>query len=250
MATLDLSFRSKSLNFYTRVKIYLPEKITADTPVLYLLHGMYGDCDSWVNGSAVGRYAMARNMAVIMPSVENSFYCNMKYGPGYYDYVAKELPEYLCGLLSLSEEREKNFIAGLSMGGYGAFKIALRNPERYAAAASLSGCLNIAATVSKRKWGNIAESIWGSDYATSLIGTEDDIMHLVDNFPSDKPKPALYFCCGTEDGLHNDCSVMISHLEGKGFDYKFEDGPGGHNWLFWDTWIESAMDHMLGSVGE
>ena len=78
MATLDLNFRSSSLDFNTKVKMYIPERITEDTTVLYLLHGMYGDCESWTNGSAIGRYARERNMAVIMPSAENSFYCNCR----------------------------------------------------------------------------------------------------------------------------------------------------------------------------
>ena len=95
MPNLTLNFRPDSLGAGTPVNIYLPDEITDDMPVLYLLHGMHGDHMSWLNGSAIGRYARALKIAVIMPSVGNSFYCNMKYGGRYHDYVAIELPEYI-----------------------------------------------------------------------------------------------------------------------------------------------------------
>ena len=95
MPNLTLNFRPESLGAGTPVNIYLPDEIVDDMPVLYLLHGMHGDHNSWVNGSAIGRYARARGLAVIMPSVGNSFYANQKHGCRYFDYVAHELPEYI-----------------------------------------------------------------------------------------------------------------------------------------------------------
>ena len=76
MPNLTLNFRPESLGAGTPVNIYLPDVIAEDMPVLYLLHGMHGDHNSWVNGSSIGRYARARGLAVIMPSVGNSFYAN------------------------------------------------------------------------------------------------------------------------------------------------------------------------------
>ena len=98
------------------------DNVTEDIPTLWLLHGMHGDRNSWMNGSAIVRHARARGIAVVMPSAENSFYTDQKYGFKYYTFIAKELPEYLRKILPLSKKREKNYIAGLSMGGYGAFK--------------------------------------------------------------------------------------------------------------------------------
>ena len=116
MPNLTLNFRPDTLGAGTPVSIYLPDEIVDDMPVLYLLHGMHGDHMSWLNGSAIGRYARALKIAVIMPSVGNSFYCNMKYGGRYHDYVAIELPEYIGKLLPfITKKREKTFIAGLSM---------------------------------------------------------------------------------------------------------------------------------------
>ena len=109
MATINLNFKSEVLGFNTDVNIYLPDDVTSDIPTLWLLHGMHGDRNSWINGSAIGRYARSRGIAVVMPSVENSFYTDQKYGLKYYTFVSKELPEYLRRILPLSEKREKNY---------------------------------------------------------------------------------------------------------------------------------------------
>ena len=246
MATLTLQFRAESLQQNTVVQIYLPDGVKEDIPVLYLLHGMYGDECSWINGSAIGRYARERKVAVVMPRAENSFYTNMKYGYKYYDYVAKELPEYLAWVLpALTKKREKTYIAGLSMGGYGAMKIALRNPDRFTAAATLSGCVNIAETVKSRGWSDIAICNWGEDYVNAVKDTPDDLLYLLRTFPKDKQMPRLYVTCGTEDGLYKENQVFKAALEELGADFRYEEGPGVHNWAFWDEWIAPAMDYMM-----
>ena len=245
MATINLNFKSESLGFNTDVNIYLPDNVTEDIPTLWLLHGMYGDRNSWVNGSAIGRYARARGIAVVMPSVENSFYTDQKYGFNYYTFVSKELPEYLRRILPLSKKREKNYIAGLSMGGYGAFKLALRNPDMYCASASLSGCLDIASTLSKNSMGNVGVCNWGEDYATCVKGTSDDVLYLIDNFPSDSVRPRLYVACGTEDFLYESNKRAREHLEKSDFEFSYNEGPGAHTWHFWDKWIAPAIDFMM-----
>lgn len=250
MANLTLDFRPESLRFNTEVRIILPDNAKEDVTTLYLLHGMYGNNSSWIDGSAIGRYARERKIAVVMPSAENSFYCNMKYGYNYYDYVAKDLPEFVRRILPLSDKREKNFIAGLSMGGYGAFKIALRNPENYAAAASLSGCLDIASRLSVCNWKDIAVCNWGEAYATSVKGTDDDVFHLVENFPKYAPKPRLYSSCGTEDRLYGQNVDFREFIKDKDFEFSYNEGPGIHNWAFWDEWIAPAIDFMLGLKSE
>ena len=94
MPKLLCDLRSSSLGMNTTLNIIIPEQITDDITTVYLLHGMYGDHTSWMCGTSIGRYANKRKIAVIMPSAENSFYCNMKYGCRYYDYIAEELIEF------------------------------------------------------------------------------------------------------------------------------------------------------------
>ncbi len=249
MITLQLHFCAKTLGFNTDVSILLPDEPETDIPVLYLLHGMHGDYTSWTQGSAIGKYARMKKIAVVMPSAQNSFYCNMKYGHRYYDYVTRELPAVIAKTLpQLSVKREKTFIAGLSMGGYGAVKLALRNPERYAACASLSGCLDLATRMREKRlrWGRDATAIWGEDYTAAFCESADDTIHLVKTFPEDKPKPRIFFSCGTEDSLYEENQSFRRAVEGKGFDVTYDEGPGGHDWIFWDKWILPAIDFMMG----
>lgn len=248
---IHATLRSQTLDFNTDVNILLPEKPDEDVPVLYLLHGMHGDYSSWLSGSAIGRYARMRNIAVVMPSAANSFYCNMKYGERYFDYITEELPAFLTkNFPRISQKREKTFIAGLSMGGYGALKLALRNPDRYAACASLSGCLDLALRMNTSgvKWEPVAIANWGENYREAFPNSKDDLLYLIDTFPKDKPKPRIFFTCGTEDSLYKENQSFRRHVEGKGFETHYDEGPGIHDWVFWDHWILPAIDWMIGSV--
>ena len=248
LITMHCHFRAKTLGSDTDVNVLIPEDAGEDIPVLYLLHGMHGDYTSWLNGSAIGKYARMRGIAVVMPSAVNSFYCNMKYGCRYYDYVTEELPAFLRkNLPSLSTKREKTFVAGLSMGGYGAVKLALRRPDLYAACASLSGCLDLAGRMDATdvKWKDVAVCNWGEDYLKTFPGSEDDLLALIDRFPKDQPKPRIYYTCGTEDSLYGENQSFRRHVEGKGFETHYDEGPGVHDWIFWDGWILPAIDYLI-----
>lgn len=119
-----------------------------------------------------------------MPDGENGFYTDMKYGKKHYTFVSEELVNYTRKVFRLSRRRERTFVAGLSMGGYGAFRLALTKPEQYSAAASLSGCLDIIARLDDCPWKNEATAIWGEDFASSARGTDSDLMYLLDGTAS------------------------------------------------------------------
>lgn len=97
--------------------------------MLYLLHGLSDNHSCWLRRTAVDRYAEEYGIAVVMPEVQRSFYCDMAHGPAYFTYIADELPQICQRLFRLSDKREDTFIAGNSMGGYGALKAALSRPE-------------------------------------------------------------------------------------------------------------------------
>src|SRR4030095_358208 len=93
--------------------------------------------------TSIERYAAARNLAVIMPAVDRSFYQNMERGARYWDFLSEELPDIFRQFFPLSSKRDDTFAAGLSMGGYGALRLGLAKPEQFAAVASLSGALDL-----------------------------------------------------------------------------------------------------------
>ena len=247
MALITVTFRSTALQHDTAANIIIPDNAPADNiPTLYLLHGMHGDHTGWCRKTNIERYANDRGLAVVMPDGENGFYTDMKYGKKHFTYVADELVDYTRRLFRLSTEREKTFICGLSMGGYGAFQIALRRPAQYAACASLSGCVDIVERLKVCTWSNEAAAIWGDDFRTCTEGTDSDIKHLIDTFPAGMPKPRMYACCGKQDTLYADNLAFRDFMADKDFDFTFADGDGAHNWAFWDAWIAPAIDHMIG----
>ena len=136
MPCFDGSIFSCALGMTTSLRISLPDRFlieqeSAALPVLYLLHGLSDDHTAWSRRTSVERYAESAGIAVVMPEVQRSFYTDMVYGLRYFTYIAEELPALCRRLFPLSERREDTFIAGNSMGGYGALKAALRFPERF-----------------------------------------------------------------------------------------------------------------------
>ena len=153
MAVIKMNFLSQALGMQTNVTICLPSYSFADRlagreevyvpgmkyQVLWLLHGGSGDDSDYVNFSNITRYADDNKLAVIMPADYNASYDDDPSGRAKYrTFVAEELPKVLRALFPLSDKREDNFIAGLSMGGGGTGKISINYPENYAAALIMS----------------------------------------------------------------------------------------------------------------
>ena len=144
MAHLHCDIKSDVMGMYTSLEVILPDYgRMKDVPVIYLLHGLSGNCSDWNRFTAVERYAAPKGVAVIMPEVQRSFYADMALGIDYFSYVREELPQICSRLFGLSLRREKNYIMGLSMGGYGALKCALSAPKRYAGCAAFSAAIEV-----------------------------------------------------------------------------------------------------------
>ena len=208
MAFMNLKFYSEALGMQTEVYIVIPQKSTAGEigvetnakadryKCLYLLHGLSDDHSIWLRRTSIERYASEYGICVVMPAAARSFYTDMKYGQKYYTYIAKELPRIIREFLNVSDKREDNFVAGLSMGGYGAMKLALNFPEKFGAAASFSGAVDILAT--GKGFPQTMKRITGGK---SIKGTECDLLHLVKAKAEEPHKPRLYVACGTADFL-------------------------------------------------
>lgn len=245
MAFIQCNFSSRSLHVGVSMNVILPEPQPdrpADRkyPTLYLLHGLSDDHTGWMRWTSIDRYARTKEIAIVMPAVNRSFYTDMAHGYSYWTFVSEELPAVCRAMFPLSDKREDTFAAGLSMGGYGAFKLALRRPDLFAAAASMSGALDIAHT----------HSHWARDFAYIFgeggqIPPEDNLFALAERVAaSDGPKPKLYQACGTEDYLYGANQNFLRHARGLGLDLHYEEGPGNHNWEFWDRYISRVLDWL------
>jgi S-formylglutathione hydrolase FrmB len=260
MALIDCKFFSETLGMCSSLRVVLPEtteRRIGDVgvsragqaafrghPTLFLLHGMSDDETIWTRSTSVERYAAARGLAIVMPNVHRSFYTNMRHGYRYWDFVSQELLEKARAFFPLSHAREDNFVAGLSMGGYGAFKLALRLPHTFAAAASLSGVVDVIQFRESRSLDY--QLIFGADGPER--GSEHDLFQLATAVAaSGAPRPRLLQCCGTEDFLLAQNRAFRDHLQPLGFDYLYAEGPGAHDWAYWDKMIARALDWLVPS---
>ncbi|GIK57745.1 MAG: esterase family protein [Chloroflexi bacterium] len=250
MALIHCDFFSEVLNLSCSMVVLLPQRplptITASPPpklpTLYLLHGLSDDHTIWQRRTAIERYAEEKGIAVVMPAVHRSFYTDMAAGYRYWSYISEEVPARARDMFPLSHERADNFVAGLSMGGYGAFKLALRHPERFAAAASLSGALDMA-NVHDPALEPELRLIFG-DLGT-IAGSDNDLFHLAAQVAqSDGPKPCLFQWCGTEDFLYGFNVKFRNFVQPLPFDYTYSEGPGDHTWGYWDTQIQNVLNWL------
>ena len=252
MALLHVHFFSRTRGVASSVDVILPEGeqgigVTASggdalPRVLYLLHGYSDDHTIWQRRTSIERYAAGHNLAVIMPAVNHSFYCNEQGGEKYWDYVAHELPEVMHRFFRLSDKPEDTFVAGLSMGGYGAMKLALNFPERFGAAASFSGAVDLL-TMADRK-GADWKRIFGRK---KVAGTDCDLFHLLTKNADAPRKPRLYVSCGTMDFLYGQHMQFVPEAIEAGWDVTHYEEPGAaHEWSFWDQEIAKFIPWMLG----
>lgn len=256
MALIQCRFFSDVLGLSTSMTVILPETThtqigmqgqssSGPHPTLYLLHGMSDDDTIWLRRTSIERYVSNLGLAVVMPQVDLSFYTDMAEGNRYWTFISEELPAKCRSFFPLSSRREDNLVAGLSMGGYGAFKLALRRPDMFAAAASLSGALNMSRRIEddavEGSAGSLFRRIFGPD---GPAGTDNDLLHLLDNFRSEEQRhqaPMLYQCCGTEDFLYEDNLTFRDACQSAGMKLTYEEGPGAHEWGYWDTQIQKVL---------
>lgn len=238
MAHIEMTYRSEQLSADTVINIHLPEGIKKGEklPVLYLLHGMGSSATSWDKYTSVGRYVRNKKLIVVMPFGGKSFYTDEKNGLNYYSYVAKELPDMIESTFPASDRR---FIAGASMGGYGAFRIAFKNPERYELAASFSGALDIEPFLSYEE--KCFNAIAGGEFNPE----EQDLFVLAKAASESKKKPKLYQWCGTEDFLYDGNVKFKNYIQNLEFDYIYDEYSGDHDWQYWDKELEKVIGMIL-----
>lgn len=259
MALIHVDFFSEVLEMSSQMDVILPQTTSGQIgvknldeadhfPVLYLLHGMTDNQTTWQRNTSIERYASERGIAVVMPTCHLGWYTDMNIGFKYYTYIAKELPQ-LCSRFfpGISSERKDTFIAGNSMGGYGAFKIALLNPDKFTAAASLSGGLD-ASTTSKRNEDAFYPTLWEDIFgpADNIIGSDNDLFAVSERLSKSQVKaPSLYMWCGTEDFLYEQNISMRDHLKNLNFNLTYKETPGDHSWKYWDREIQDILDWFL-----
>lgn len=223
------------------------------TKVLFLLHGYSGSCRDWLLGTRVTDLAMKYNMAIVMPSGENSFYLDGKgTGKAYGQLVGQELVDFVRSTFGLSSDKEDTFIGGLSMGGFGAIHTGLAYPNTFGKIVGLSSALIIHNIVNMKE--DFTDAIADYDYYTSVFGDLSKLDQSANNpevlirrLKEEKQAiPSIYMACGTEDFLIEENRAFHQFLQKEKVPVEYIESPGVHNWDFWNQYLEPSMKWMLG----
>ena len=250
MACTEFHCYSRVLDIDVTVSVILPEVKTMleqdgkPLPTLYLLHGLSDDHTHWIRQTRLEFYARRYRLAIVMPCVNRSFYTDMKHGAKYFTFVSEELPKVMELYFPLSHEREERFAAGLSMGGYGAMKLGLLCPEKYAAVASLSGAVEMEADFFRH---SVQKDDAFLRELTDIFGPFEEFMQS-DNCLTrvaerlDPVKaPQMYMACGTADFLFDSNEDFVRRF-GEKFSIRYDTEEGAaHTWDFWDRQIEKVL---------
>ena len=243
MALFTIHSFSKVLGRAVTVLALIPQKPAPENgfKTLWLLHGSSDNESIWLRRTSIERYADSRGIAVIMAGVHHSGYSDMTYGLPYYTFMTKELPAVMRDTFPLSSAREDNYIAGLSMGGEGAFKLGLANPDMYSAI----GCFSAGAF--NHPWVENPSPedghwIFLRHAGKKLDGIPEDCFGNAKRILAEgKPIPRIYHAIGEWDFLleaANETKAFFEGLPGNPFGYVFEKHPGEHTWSFWDEHIQ------------
>ncbi len=258
MALVQVDFFSKALMRTVTFNAIVPvdktghdiKKIT-EYKTLYLLHGIFGNHTDWIVNTRIGLLAQEKDLVVIMPAGENKFYVdNDKSMDKFSQFIGEDLVEFTRNLFPLSRKKEDTFIAGLSMGGYGACVTGLNFNETFGHIGMFSAGLVLDSAYESTDRDEVPfrkrsyyESVFGN--MDELEGSNKDYKALITNLSKDnKNIPDLYMVCGTEDFLIEQNRDYNKFLNENKIDVYYEEWSGVHDWKFWDEAIIKYLDYL------
>lgn len=261
MALIQVNFLSSSLMRTVPVNVILPvdklllpgmpKKENKPFKTMYLLHGIFGNYTDWVSGTNIQRWAEEKDLAVVMPSGDNMFYVDQKESHNCYgEFIGRELVDITRKMFPLSHKREDTFIAGLSMGGYGAIRNGLKYHDTFGYIAGLSSAIVVDGI--EQRTNDTPNFIERRDFAESIFGDLSKV-EMSDLNPKwlvrklcgeHTDLPRVYLACGTEDSLLEGNRKMRDYMKEAGMDVTYEEGPGAHEWDFWNRYIKKVIDWL------
>ena len=246
--------KCKSLQRRTTISVILPadnihflqdteETVPQPYKTLYLLHGLYGSDDIFLANTSIQKFAEDHGIAIVIPCGENSFYVDNEQAHAYYgEYVGQELLDITRNIFPLSHKREDTFIAGFSMGGYGAVRNGLKYSQNFSKIGMISAALITDEIISYTDDTNVLrsrqfyESVFGDLY--KLKGSDMDPKALIENCDE---IPDIYMACGIDDFLFEKNADFYRFLNGKNIEATFVGDEGEHTWEFCDKYIKEFI---------
>jgi S-formylglutathione hydrolase FrmB len=250
--------KCKSLQRRTSISVILPadnihflqdteEIVPKPYKTLYLLHGLYGSDDIFLANTSIQKFAEDMGIAVVIPCGDNSFYVDNPKAHAYYgEYVGQELLDITRNIFPLSDKREDTFIAGFSMGGYGAVRNGLKYSQNFSKIGMISPALITDDIVNYTDDSNVLRS---RDFYESVFGdlnkirdSDMDPKYLIEEC-SDIPD--IYMACGVDDFLFEKAKDFHDFLKGKNIDAAFIEAQGEHTWEFCDKYIKEFIKTLI-----
>lgn len=261
MSLLTGAIFSKTLMMDTTVSVILPHdsrwhrgfsqvadgvKLCEKPRTLILLHGLSDNWIAWPYRSRILSHAELYDVAVLMPEVQRSFYQDMTYGEAYFTYITEELPTLASRMFHLSTEPEDLMICGLSMGGYGALKCGLTNPERYRAIGAFSSLIDFEAFVADpfvRRTTEGMDRVLKSVLGENLEVPDSAKLRVLCDREAGSSLPFL-MTCGTEDDFYLQNEAFYSYMKKNDMNVSFEKWPGKHEWNVWDESVQRFLERF------
>jgi putative tributyrin esterase len=239
----DVTFRSQALNREMQYRTFMPESMgDRKLPVVYLLHGGGGTFRDWSNYSDVAQFA-AGGLLLVMPQGDNSYYVNasQRTQDRYEDYMLDDLVQDVEARFPARTDRGGRAIVGVSMGGFGAVKLALDHPETFAFAGGISSAIDV--TRRRFTWRRLNQSrhfeeLFGPD--GSQARRNYDPFHLATKADA-KTLPYLYLTCGEQEGLLAPNREFAALLKRSGIAHEFHAVSGGHEWIRWEQQLPALF---------
>ncbi len=256
MAYIECSLRSEVLHTSVDISMYFPGDLPPgmdSTPkgTLTLLHGYSNSGKAWMGMTAAQRYAADNSLVLICPSCQNSFYQDSYFGL-YKTFLTQEMPHLLSKMFIFPTEREKNYIAGLSMGGYGALYLGLSRPDLYAGCASFSGAVDVEMLCASMPSDMQQLFSFLFPSADGKMPKDSDLYVLAERAAQLVPdmQPKILMTSGREDLEPYLIKQQNDAIWSKIKDYPFAnirrmEWTGVHEWNFWDRSLVYAIDYFF-----
>jgi S-formylglutathione hydrolase FrmB len=214
-------------------------------PLVILLHGVYGSHWGWALRGGAHRTAARMMecgeippMILAMPSDglwgEGSGYVRHS-GRDFERWIIDDVPATVAMVESCVDAKSPLWIAGLSMGGFGALRLAAKYPERIHGASGHSSATQL----------KTLEPFFSASFTSLDVRPEEPA--LLDLLVGQRSElPPFRFDCGTEDLLLPENRALHSGLEAAGVAHEYREFPGGHDWVYWEKHLEDSLRFFAG----
>ncbi len=233
-----VTVKSPSLKGRGDICLYVPEECPQHTPVVLLLHGVYGSHWSWALGGGAHKttarliqHGAIQPIVLAMPS-DGLWGDGSAYLPhaaqNFERWIVDEVPVAVQEVVDAVTDTSKLFISGLSMGGFGALRLGGKYAARFAGIAAHSAITHF----------EQLEAFVEEPTASYQSQATD---HSALDALLSQPLPPLRFDCGTEDPLLEYNRRLHKALQEAGVNHVYEEFAGGHEWPYWEKHIEDTL---------